>query len=164
MNSDIIIPLGSYPSMSVGSDGQTFESNIQVGLRPCSKKFVAVLPFFVGENQEVEDFTLQGVIDRCEAACEAYSNTVLGRIAVPAIFTLRTGRKDNFYVQDTPATRAKVKELQDSIVAAAGILAGISTAVNPEQYLLNISSDWQPPADASPKAQADLPTYDTDEL
>ena len=62
----------------------------------------------------------------------------------------------------TDAVKAKADALIASIQAAGSILNDLQATTNPEQFLLNISSDWQPPADPS-AAQAVLPPED-DEL
>lgn len=57
------------------------------------------------------------------------------------------------------AVKAKVDSLIASIQAAGSILNDLQATSNPEQFLLNISSDWQAPADPS-AVQAVLPIDD----
>lgn len=60
------------------------------------------------------------------------------------------------------AVKAKADILIASIRAAGSILNDLQATSNPEQFLLNISSDWQAPADPV-AAQAVLP-FDDDSL
>jgi hypothetical protein len=47
-------------------------------------------------------------------------------------------------IADTPEHRAKVASLAASVQQAADILAGLRTAADPAEYLMNIRSDWEP--------------------
>lgn len=199
MNSDKTIALGQWPAMSVNADGSIVETQLAVGLRVGSKNFVADLPPYVSKSGQVENESLQKLIESFESACDAYSRR---KLASPVLMVLEinapdtdkevwldaaprfiiggfvggwvhevtndggigrrlwvVNRNEFVYVPNTPELRAKVEQLQASICTAAGILHGLTICENPEQYLLNISNDWQPSAD-SPAAKAALPTDD----